>query len=177
MPPRPPRDAGDEPDDAAPDVRAGADADAGMPLARLFAIAFRALLDRVHERLAEHGYEDVGPTFGYVLLAARDRPLTGADVAELMSMTKQAASKLVDSMEATGYLERRAHPGDARAKLLRITRRGKALLATVERIYAELEAEWARELGARALETLRGDLLRALRAMHGGALPPVRPGR
>jgi len=146
-----------------------------MPLARLFAIAFRSLLERVHERLGEQGYHDVGSGFGYVLLAARDRPLTGNDVAALMGVSKQAASKLIDAMEAAHYLERRDHPEDARAKLLRITPQGKRLLGAVERIYEELEAEWASVIGAGELQRMRTTLTTALRAMHGGELPPVRP--
>ena len=147
-----------------------------MPLARLFAIAFRSLMERVHTQLAERGYHDVGSQFGYVLLAARDRPLTGNEVATLMGISKQAASKLIDAMESAQYLERRAHAEDGRAKLLRITPQGKRLLSTVEAIYAELEAEWASVIGAGALRSMRADLTRALRAMHGGELPPVRPG-
>lgn len=146
-----------------------------MPLARLFAIAFRSLLERVHERLAEKGYHDVGSGFGYVLLAARERPLTGNEVATLMGVSKQAASKLIDAMEAARYLERRDHPEDARAKLLRITPQGKRLLNTVEGIYQELEAEWAQVIGAGELGRLRSNLTTALCAMHGGELPPVRP--
>jgi len=146
-----------------------------MPLARLFAIAFRSLLDRVHERLSEQGYHDVGAGFGYVLLAAREGMLTGNEVATLMGMSKQAASKLIDAMEEAGYLARKPHPADARAKLVRITAKGARLLANVERIYGELEAEWAQAIGARELVKLRGDLTKALLAMHGGEMPPVRP--
>ncbi|HEX6242091.1 MAG TPA: MarR family transcriptional regulator [Polyangiales bacterium] len=146
-----------------------------MPLARLFAIAFRSLMERVHTQLQQRGYENVGSQFGYVLLAARDRALTGNEVATLMGISKQAASKLIDAMESAQYLERRAHTQDARAKLLRITPQGKRLLATVEAIYAELEAEWASVIGPGALRGMRTDLTRVLRAMHGGELPPVRP--
>lgn len=146
-----------------------------MPLARLFAIAFRALLDRVHARLGEHGFHDVGASFGYVLLAARSRALTGHDVAELMGMSKQGASKLIAAMEAAGYLERRPHPEDQRARLLHVTKRGQQLLSTVEAIYAELESEWAAVLGPDALQRMRDDLHTALLAMHGGELPGVRP--
>jgi DNA-binding MarR family transcriptional regulator len=149
--------------------------EAEIPLARLFAIAYRSLIDSMHMQLRERGYQDVGTGFGYVLLLARERPLTGNDVAQLMGMTKQGASKLIDALERAQYLERYEHPEDARSKLLRITAKGRRLLSTVEQIYAELEREWAQALGARSLSTLRRDLTRALRAMHGGKLPPVRP--
>ena len=149
--------------------------EAEIPLARLFAIAFRALMERVHGRLAARGYPAVGSGYGYVLLAARERPLTGSDVAGLMGVSKQAASKLIDAMEADGYLTRREHPQDARAKLARITPQGRRLLTTVESIYLELEAEWADVIGAGELEKLRKNLTRTLRAWHDGELPPVRP--
>lgn len=113
--------------------------------------------------------------FGYVLLAARDGALTGSDVAELMNMTKQAASKLVDSMESRGYLERGEHPDDARAKILRVTPRGKRLLALVEAIYREIENEWASAIGKRELEALRSNLTHALHVTYDGKLPDVKP--
>lgn len=152
-----------------------ANASAEMPLARLLAIAYRSLIDRMHEQLAQRGYRDVGSGFGYVLLMARERALTGNDVAQLMGMTKQGASKLIDSMEQAGYLERYEHPEDARSKLVRITPKGKRLLSSVEDIYRKLEAEWAEAIGTRALARLRSDLHAAVSAMHGGQLPPVRP--
>jgi transposase-like protein len=45
----------------------------------------------------------------------------------------------------------------------------------LEEIDAELESEWAQAIGVRELAKLRGDLTKALLAMHGGELPPVRP--
>ena len=41
-----------------------------------------------------------------VLLAARDQPTSVTELAGLMGMTKQAASKLVDAMVSGGYLQR-----------------------------------------------------------------------
>ena len=40
----------------------------GQPLARLFAIAYRLLIDGLHERLRARGWTDVRPAFGFVLL-------------------------------------------------------------------------------------------------------------
>lgn len=146
-----------------------------VPLARLFAMAYRQLVDGLHEQLRAEGWHDVRPVYGFVLLAARSAPLTVTDVATLMGATKQAASKLADAMEAEGYLTRRANPDDARQRVLVLGRRGGALLAAVERIYRELEAEWVDAIGATALERLRRDLTTAVVAGNGGGLPPVRP--
>jgi DNA-binding MarR family transcriptional regulator len=146
-----------------------------VPLARLLAMAFRDLIDGLHARLAELGWTDIRPAYGFVLLAARDAPITGADVARLLGVTKQAAAKLVDAMERAGYLRRTPSPDDARAMTLRLTERGHELLATVERVYAELEAGWAAHVGARRLAQIRGGLHDILLAEHDGGLPPVRP--
>ena len=140
------------------------------PLARLFAIAYRALIEELHERLRAGGWHELRPAYGFVLLAARDGPTTSTALAALMGTTKQAASKLVDSMEHTGYVRRRAGTADARQRPVELTARGRRLLATVESIYAELEARWADVIGTDHVERLRADLVAVL-ADAEGALP------
>jgi len=115
----------------------------------------------------------VREAFGFVLLALRDGPISLRELVATLGTSKQAVSKLVDAMVGVGLVERVADPRDARAKDLQLTTRGRALLADVEEIYAELEAGWAATLGG--VEHLRRDLETVVRAAHGGALPPVRP--
>jgi len=145
-----------------------------VPLARLMAMGLRSLVDALHVRLEERGF-DVRPSFAFVLLASRERPLTINDVAELLGITKQAASKLADAMEANHYLARKPHPDDARAKLLHIAPRGSRVLEAAEDVYRDIESEWARIIGRQRLEALKSDLAEVLEATHGGALPPIRP--
>jgi DNA-binding MarR family transcriptional regulator len=148
---------------------------AGVPLARLFTMAARQLVDGMHQRLAERGWRDVRPGFGFVLLAVRETPMTPTDLAALTGTTKQAASKLLAAMQRAGYVVRRPHPDDARATLVALAPRGRRLLRAVEETYAELEADWAALLGGGRLEDLRGDLRAVLEATNGGKLPAVRP--
>jgi DNA-binding MarR family transcriptional regulator len=145
------------------------------PLARLFAIAARSLVDDLHERLAVRGWRDVRQYDGYVLLAARDVGIRSSEVSVLMGITKQAASKQVDSMVERGLVRRQVHPDDRRAKLVTLSPRGRRLLVAVEEIYVELEQRWAAILGFRQLQSLRDDLVTVLNELHGGRLPPVRP--
>ena len=145
-----------------------------MPLARLFAMAFRQLVDGLHEELPRRGWTDVRPAFGFVLLALRAGPASLRDLPDALGTSKQAVSKLVDAMVAAGYVERAADPGDARAKRVQLSDRGRALLVAVEEIYAELEEGWAGVLSADRLAALRADMVLVLRTAHGGALPAVR---
>ena len=145
------------------------------PLARLLAMAYRQLVDDLHRGLAARGWSDVRPAFGFLLLALREGPVSLRELVATLGTSKQAVSKLADAMVAAGLVERVADPRDARAKDLRLTARGRALLADVEEIYGELETGWAETLGAEAVESLRRDLDAVVRAAHDGALPPVRP--
>jgi DNA-binding MarR family transcriptional regulator len=148
---------------------------ADPPLARLFAIAYRLLVDGLHDRLRERGWSDVRPAFGFVLLAVREVPATSTQLAALMGTTKQAASKLVDHMAAAGYVERHPADDDGRRRPVGLTERGRGLLAAVEEIYAELEREWSAVLGAGELDRLRAALMRVLTDDGEHPLPPVRP--
>lgn len=147
----------------------------GPPLARLFAIAYRSLVDGLHDELAARGWTDVRPAFGFVLLAARREPTTVTALADLMGTTKQAASKLVDAMAAAGYVQRVAGDADGRQRPVEITARGRRLLEAVEHIYDDLEAEWAKRVGRSEVERLRRTLAELLSDPADGRLPPVRP--
>ena len=147
----------------------------GPPLARLFAIGYRQLIDSLHDRLQAQGWTDVRPAFGFVLLAARDQPTSVTELAGLMGMTKQAASKLVDAMVSGGYIQRGTDPQDGRQRPVSLTGRGDELLAAVEQIYAELEEGWAKLIGASHLDRMRRDLMRVLSDPASGHLPPGRP--
>jgi DNA-binding MarR family transcriptional regulator len=143
------------------------------PLARLFAIGYRLLVDGLHDRLRARGWTDVRPAFGFVLLAARDRPTSVSELAVLMGTTKQAASKLVEAMVGAGYVQRGTDARDGRQRPVHLTSRGQELLRGVEQIYTELEQEWADVIGATHVQRMRRDLARVL--SRSGELPPVRP--
>lgn len=109
------------------------------------------------------------------MLAARGAPTTSTELAAIMGTSKQAASKLVDTMESAGYVRREVASDDGRSHPVVLTRRGERLLAAVEEIYVELEQEWEDIIGAARVRSMRGDLVRVLRTGDDGALPPVRP--
>ena len=151
------------------------DATSPVAIARLLAMAYRMLMDDLHQRLRAEGWDDVRPAFGFVLLAARDESTTATDLATLMGTTKQAAAKLVDTMEAAGYVRRSVSTTDGRRREVGLSARGRRLLAAVEVIYADLEATWASVIGERGVARLRSDLTRVVADRHQGTLPAVRP--
>jgi DNA-binding MarR family transcriptional regulator len=138
-------------------------------------MSYHHFLEGLHTRLAELGWQDVRPSYGFVLLAARDAPITQTQITALMGTTKQAASVLVAGMEHAGYLRRTGAGHDGRVKALALTPRAHELLDVVEAVYAELEAQWADVIGRPAVETIRDGLRAALESTHGGVLPGIRP--
>jgi DNA-binding MarR family transcriptional regulator len=81
-------------------------------------------------------------------------------LAEAAEVTKQSAGWLVDQLEAAGYVERVPDPGDARARLVRLTERAREVQVVARAEERAIEAEWVAHLGAEELEAMRSTLLR-----------------
>ncbi|HEX3089350.1 MAG TPA: MarR family transcriptional regulator [Ilumatobacteraceae bacterium] len=145
-----------------------------VPMARLLAMSYRLLIDGLHIRLREAGWTDVRPAYGFVLLATRDRSTTSTELASLLGVSKQAVSKLIDAMEASGYVRRSPGTDDARVRSVELVDRGHQLLAAVESIYRDLESEWSTVIGERAVEQTRRNLSRVVLAAHDGVFPAIR---
>jgi DNA-binding MarR family transcriptional regulator len=63
------------------------------------------------------------------------------ELARRLGVTKQAAGQLVDELEEMGFLERVADPDDARAKLVRYSKKGQAAMLEGLQVLGEIEAE------------------------------------
>lgn len=138
-------------------------------------MALTAVVDELHERLADAGWPRVRPMWGFVLLAVRDRPRNIGEVGALLGVTKQAAAKVVGSLVDEGLVERREDPADRRAAVLGLTPDGRRFLADAEAAYQAIEAGWAEVAGRRDVDALRRAVSTVLRARYGPQEPPVRP--
>lgn len=146
-----------------------------VPLARLMGMGLRLMIDELHATLVREGFHEIRPALGFVLLLLKTRRASIREIADTLGMSKQAASKIVQSMEETGLVARAVDEGDARVWQIGLTDRGREMLDVVERTYRELERDWARIIGRAAIEDMRSGLERVLRETHDGELPPVRP--
>ena len=148
-----------------------------VALLRLASEAGQAAL---YERVAAAGYGELRPTHFRLLRYPGLDGVRPIELAERLGTTKQALNPLLNDLERWGYLEREPAPADGRGRLLRLTQRGRELMATIRSLHGQIEAEWERELGPRRFRTLRSALRELVehRAGAGGeGVPAVERGR
>jgi DNA-binding MarR family transcriptional regulator len=130
----------------------------------LLRIPREAALRTVVAGLEAAGFGDVRPAHFTVF---QHLPLAGVRLtalAEAALLTKQTMGYLVDDLEALGYVERVPDPVDRRAKLIRLTPRGRQVDETMRAVIQHLEEEWAARMGEENYQTLQR-LLQDLIAM------------
>ncbi|MET9735397.1 MarR family transcriptional regulator [Streptomyces sp. NPDC006458] len=127
------------------------------------------LTQRIHDGVVARGFEGLRPAHGFAFARLAPGGATVTELAVHLGVTKQAASQLVDEIVRKGYAVRRPHPGDARARLIVLTERGRACTRAAEEAAAEAVRVWAAVLGEAELAALRERLARIAPA------GPVRP--
>jgi DNA-binding MarR family transcriptional regulator len=127
---------------------------AGPSLGVLLFVAQRAIEQRVLAALHAAGFDDTTVAQGRVFARIGESGTRLTDLAEMAQVTKQTAAFLVDRLERSGYVERVPDPTDARARLVRISSRGREALAVADREEQAVYTEWEQHLGARDLERL-----------------------
>jgi DNA-binding MarR family transcriptional regulator len=142
-----------------------------VDLGILLALAYQEFVRELREAHAKEGFGDTGRSDGYVFRALATRPMTVSDLAVRLGISKQGAGQIIDDMQQRGYVERRSDPSDGRARLVYLSGRGEAALASARRFHQRYERRLARAHGPELVATLRV----ALAAMAGGAERTVDP--
>ena len=112
----------------------------------------------LNARLRERGYPDVRLAHSALFAHIDLEGTRSSELAERAGMTKQGMGQLVMDLEKKGYVERVEDPEDGRAKLVRLTKKGRRHVREAREIIGEIEEAYARQLGDGRLETLRAIL-------------------
>lgn len=149
----------------------GVDHITALPLIRLLGVGLDQFSGELHERMAAAGYRDIRPGHGCVFGGIDpDEGSRLTDLAERAMMTKQSVGEVTTDLARLGYVERVPDPEDGRAKLIRLTPKGREAYAAGLRLIDELEREWAERFGEERVAALR-DLLEAVHAVRFSAVP------
>jgi DNA-binding MarR family transcriptional regulator len=127
----------------------------------LLRIPREAAIRQVMAGLSAAGYGDVRPAHFTVFQHMPPDGIRLTELADAALLTKQSMGYLVDDLEALGYMERVPDQHDRRAKVIRLTARGRAVEDTVRDVIHHMESAWAAALG----EDEYAHLLRLLRAL------------
>ncbi|WP_427923406.1 MarR family winged helix-turn-helix transcriptional regulator [Streptomyces sp. cg40] len=126
------------------------------------------LTRRINDGVVARGFE-ARPAFGFAFVRLAPDGATVTELAAHLGVTKQAASQLVEELVRKGYVERRPHPVDARARLVVLTELGWACTRAAEEAAADAVRPWVELLGESEVRVLCDRLLRI--APYG----PIRP--
>lgn len=148
--------------------------DHSTDLGVLLAAAYGAFKDRLHAYLESQGYDDLGPSFGYVFRALDESPLSLVELAQRLEITPPGAHKLVVEMVGRGYVQRVDDAHDARVRRLHLSARGKAALRAARRFHAATEQEIVKALGPTKVAATRAVLGEMARATGGEETKAIR---
>lgn len=123
--------------------------------ALLMLIGARHAERRIHDAVHAAGYDDISPAMARIAAQLVEGGGRVTDLAERARITKQSASVLVEQLERAGYVTRVQDPADARAKLVGLAARGRAVQRIARREERAIERDWERHLGADAMQSLR----------------------
>lgn len=137
-----------------PSKRASARSKSGPPLPWLLRRVNQRYRAAMAGKLQGAGIEDL-PQLGYWALMALSRGATDASqlVGE-MGATKQAVSRLLETLVAGGFVAREANPTDRRKTDLRLTSKGREAVRIIESAAMATERAFVAELGAQSFAQL-----------------------
>jgi DNA-binding MarR family transcriptional regulator len=126
----------------------------------LLRVPAQAIHRRIVTELNAAGFEELRVPHMAVLQFPGPDGVRPGTLAERAGISKQAMNQLLRSLEALGYVIRSDAPNEGRARIIRLTKRGRAAYSKVHDILRDIECEWSAELGAKRFAQLKELLLR-----------------
>lgn len=121
----------------------------------------QAMVAELVERLHSAGYPDHTPAHHPIFENIDPKGTRLTDLGARTGLTHQSIGELIDGLERRGYVERVPDPSDGRARLVRLTAKGRGAVRTAIREIDAIEAKWLKRWRRSGLT---GDLREALEA-------------
>ncbi len=129
-----------------------------LRVARLSRLIYEAALERVYGGLAGEGFPEIRPAHSAIFRNINPEGSRASDLAQRAGITKQSVAYLIEGLEKEGFVETLPDPEDGRARLVRLTRRGRAALSALNRLSDAMDRDLESALPAGRMEMLRQDL-------------------
>lgn len=110
------------------------------------------------QRLHQAGFRDV--TYAYIPIFRYQGPdgRQPSEIATTAHLSKQSVNDILGQLERSGYLKRRPHPDDGRARIVQLTARGRRLDAAIWQAGRDVEKTWKERIGEPAWSVFRAVL-------------------
>src|SRR6476660_6682754 len=131
-----------------------------MLIGALLRVPAQAIHRRIISELNAAGFDGLRVPHMAVLQFPGPDGVRPGVLAERAGMSKQAMNQLLRSLDALGYLARSDAPDEGRARIVRLTKRGRAASVKIHEILRDIEREWSAELGSQHFRQLKQLLLR-----------------
>jgi len=113
---------------------------------------------RLRAAFAAAGLDGIRPAQAVALIPLAAGGLHASDLADQLTVSRQAVAQGVAALERHGYVTRVPDPADARARIIELTPRGRQALRVMCSNALDLEKRWEQVLGERRLGELRETL-------------------
>ncbi|MCV6968537.1 MarR family winged helix-turn-helix transcriptional regulator [Mycobacterium bohemicum] len=113
---------------------------------------------RLRAAFAAAGLDGIRPAQAVALVPLAAGGLHASDLADRLRVSRQAVAQGIASLERHGYVTRVTDPGDARARIIELTPRGRQALRVMRSNAVDLEKRWEEVLGPQRLGELRQSL-------------------
>jgi DNA-binding MarR family transcriptional regulator len=126
-----------------------------MLIGALLRVPAQAIQRRIIKELNAAGFEELSVPHMAVLQFPGPDGVRPGMLAERAGMSRQAMNQLLRSLEALGYLVRSDVPDAGRARIIRLSKRGRAAYSKMKNILHDIEREWSAELGPKRFAKLK----------------------
>jgi DNA-binding MarR family transcriptional regulator len=143
----------------------------------LLNLVARSGAPRLRAAFAATGLDGIRPAQALALVPLAAGGLHASDLADRLSVSRQAVAQAVTALERHDYVIRKPHPSDARALIIELAPRGRQALRVMRSNALEVEKRWRKTLGENRFDELRDSLVTLLSAEAGEAYanPTRRP--
>lgn len=131
-----------------------------MLIGALLRVPAQAIQRRIIRELNAAGFDGLSMPHMAVLQFPGPDGVRPSALAERAGMSKQAINRLLKSLEELDYIVRLDAPDEDRARVVRLTKRGRAAYSKILGILESIEHDWRAELGPKDFAQLKELLFR-----------------
>jgi DNA-binding MarR family transcriptional regulator len=143
-----------------------------VPIGALLRFGLHEIRSRIYEGVRAAGFDDLRPAHVTLFRWPGPDGRRPTEIASDVQLSKQRVNDLLRELEARGYLGLEPDPSDSRARIVRLTPRGRDVHEVAVAVHARIEDEWAAVVGEARYRSARAALVDLV-----ATLPGHPPGR